>query len=58
MASCPGVQVIEKGVSQSISGLLNMEAVLDAKKNGSSQVDYADVQKLAGGSMQKGKNHG
>jgi hypothetical protein len=55
MASYPGVQVIEKGVSQSISGLLNMEAVLDAKKNGSSQVDYADVQKLAGGSMQKGK---
>ena len=54
ICSYAGVLVTEKGVSQTVSGLLNMDSVLNAKKNGSSNVDYTDIQKLAGGSMKKG----
>ena len=55
ICSYAGVLVTEKGVSQTLSGLLNMDSVLSAKKNGSSNVDYTDIQKLAGGSLKKGK---
>ena len=55
VCSYAGVLVTEKGVSQTLSSLLNMDSVLAAKKSGSSNVDYTDIQKLAGGSIKKGK---
>ncbi len=55
MCSYAGVLVTEKSKSQTLSGQLNMDSVLAAKKSGSSYVDYTDIQKLDGGSMTKGK---
>jgi len=48
-----GVMIIENGVSQLLSGLLTKEAVLSTKAKGSSNIDYEDVEKMAGGSIMK-----
>jgi hypothetical protein len=48
-----GVMIIEKGVSQLLSGLLTKESVLKTKAKGSSNIDYEDVEKIAGGSVMK-----
>jgi len=53
MLNYAGVMIIENGSSQLLSGLLTKEAVLSTKAKGSSNIDYEDVEKLAGGNIMK-----
>jgi len=53
MCNYAGVMIIENGSSQLLSGLLTKEAVLSTKAKGSSNIDYEDVEKMAGGNIMK-----
>ena len=53
IASYSGVMIIENGSSQSMSGLLTKQSVLEAKSKGSSNIDYEDVERVSGGSIMK-----
>jgi hypothetical protein len=45
--------IIENGSSQSMTGLLTKQSVLEAKSKGSSNIDYEDVERVSGGSIMK-----
>jgi len=53
MLNYAGTMIIEAGSSQLITGMLTKEAVLDTKAKGSSNIDYEDIEKLAGGNVMK-----
>ena len=53
IASYSGVMIIENGSSQSMTGLLTKQSVLEAKSKGSSNIDYEDVERVSGGSIMK-----
>ena len=53
MCNYAGVMIIENGSSQLLSGLLTKEAVLSTKAKGSSNIDYEDLGKMAGGNIMK-----
>ena len=53
MLNYAGTMIIEAGSSQLITGMLTKESVLATKAKGSSNIDYEDVEKMAGGNIMK-----